>query len=623
MISPRVLISHLGVSHSPDSTPQRLPDILYLLAAGFTFLGCFAIGSQILRLAPELSDASFYVLNLRHPEQIENQLSMFGIIWFSLFGQTSLVTARVIHAGLVFGSGALLALRYAKTQTQEGRSVRWALSIIAGCSFLSTFTWVLIDPNYNSLILIWFSLALVFAPPFLERPRPNTFLPSLGAGIGFGAAIFLLALTKITGAAAAAVFFLLVYGTVHAGRFRAQSSRYTQIKAFLLLFGSTLLGFAAVISVLAARGFSPGTLWARFDAGREVSERLGVHSISLELITDKAQAYFAFLLQAFQIHWDAAALVALLSVNAALAVHLQFRGNASLASLVFGLLAALAGVFALQKGISANSALAHFQLAAVLRWCALLMTAYLIWLSAAEKRTAMITLLCTAALGPFILVVGTTNAWAAQFSLYSGLAMAALCVALAQCPTEARIQLFPASAALLVCLFLATGQYMQTHPYRQGAQLDQAQVPISYGPERILLHTTPALARAYQPLEKARKIFERETSAPVLLDITGRAPGVAAYLNATLPQSAWILSGYPGSNDVFGDVLDRLTASTLRKAWLLMPTYSGSGAATLDTSILEARLFGIGRSLDDYESVAQIDIVYVDIKATLLRPKTQ
>lgn len=605
------------------TAPLRLSNILYLLLAGLVLLGCLVRGRQILWLAPELSDASFYVLNLRHPEQIENQLSMFGIIWFSLFGQTSLVTARVIHAGLVFGSGALLALRYARAQTEGGRSVRWALVLLAGCSFLSTFTWVLIEPNYNSLILIWLALALVFALPFLERPSANALLPSLGAGMGFGAAIFLLALTKITAAAAAAVFFLLLYGVVHAGRLRAQNNRHTQIKAFLGLFCSTLLGFAGVIAFLAARGFSPSMLWARFDAGRSGSKRLGGHNIGVELITDKAQAYFTFLLEAFQAHWGVVVLIALLSLNAALSLRLRFWARANMASLTFGLLAALLGVFVLHKSISTNSTLAHFQLAAVLRWCALLIAGYVIWLSAPDKRGPLITLLCAAALGPFMLVVGSTNAWSAQFSLYSGFAIAALCVALAQCPTDVRVRFFPASAVLLACLFLATGQYMQTHPYRQGAQLDQAQVPISYGPERILLHTTPALARAYQPLEQARKIFERETSAPILLDITGRAPGVAAYLNASLPQNAWILSGYPGSNDLFGDVLDRLDASALRKAWLLMPSYSGSGAATLDTAILKARLSSIGRTLDDYESIAQIDIVYVDIKATLLRPKTQ
>lgn len=571
-------------------------------------LASFAFLSRFLYLAPELSDAGYYILNNRAPDQISNQISMFGIIWFSLFGETLVVTSRLIHGALVFGIGAWLAWSYAGPALFVRRL---ALSLLAGCGFLTSFIWVLIEPNYNTLALIWLALSLICALPFLSPLQVQSARPSwqlTGAAIGFGAALMLLALTKITSAAAAGLFYVLLYGALHRGAPGLWS-------AFAKLLAYTCVGFALVLAVLALRGFGPEALWTRLQTGLEMTRLLASHPLSLSGIAVKFIGYLDFLGQAAAAHWGLLILSAILCAMLGLEWALPAYQRPLRA---VNIVLALAG-----SGLVLNHTIAagqggHFQVLALLRLSALCLTGYMLWRGAKRDALAWGVFLA-AALGPFMLSVGTTNSWGAQFTLYGGLSFAALCIGFAR-STAARIE--PLLLFIAVLLMGTTGLSMQFHPYRQGATQNNATVPILYGPSAEPLRTSQALAQTYLPLSDIRASVAAQTPRPMLIDATGRAPGVAAYLGLDVPRTAWILSGYPGSDVYFSHVLNGLQAADLRQSWLLVPVLSSRDGPMLSRETLEEHLARAELSLENYEEIAEVYIAYVDMSAVLLRPKT-
>ena len=94
-------------------------------------------------------------------------------------------------------------------------------------------------------------------------------------------------------------------------------------------------------------------------------------------------------------------------------------------------------------------------------------------------------------------------------------------------------------AALAVTGFLTA---IEHHPYRLGGQLSTATVPVQFGPQRTPMRAPEAVAQSYIATQDLVAPAGSRDAAPILLDLTGRAPGMTFHLGLRPPKVAWVLS---------------------------------------------------------------------------------
>ena len=269
-----------------------LPMLLSGLALAF-------LGRQ-LDIAPELSDNGYYILNTVMPQSIENQLAMFGVLWYSFFGPLPLIVSRAIYLILIYLSGAILGWVVSGALAAGASWVRRSASAIcAGAAMLFIYYDARLDANYNGMVLMFFIAAVLCARPFLQPVTPDMVRfagPFAPWGIGFGASMMAVALTKVSSAALMTVWFLAVLVAVHWIASSSLVRRKEFLKLLSCLIGWSLLGCAGFIGWLWVTVFSPTQLAERFVAGLDSTSLMGGHSVT---VLDTAGTYWSLLSSLF------------------------------------------------------------------------------------------------------------------------------------------------------------------------------------------------------------------------------------------------------------------------------------------------------------------------------------
>jgi len=204
---------------------------------------------------------------------------------------------------------------------------------------------------------------------------------------------------------------------------------------------------------------------------------------------------------------------------------------------------------------------------------------------------------------PYVYAFGTgNNYWeqggrAGLFWLLGGLVIS---IELAERNSAWRSLVPVAAAALLV----PTGVLWAAmeHPYRQTQPLRLQATPaeIDHGNSRLFL---TAEAAAY--IRDLRKIAAENgfRAGDPVLDLSGVSPGAVYALGARAPGAAWLLAGYPGSNEFFTTALDQAGCEAVAASWIL--TEPGS-PDTLSFDLL--RRYGIDVARD-YREVGSVHSV--------------
>jgi hypothetical protein len=211
---------------------------------------------------------------------------------------------------------------------------------------------------------------------------------------------------------------------------------------------------------------------------------------------------------------------------------------------------------------------------------------------------------------------GGGNIWVQAADAYVLWVIAAVAVVIQSTASgEARQVLSILAASVLGLAALLVGIGLE-EPYRQPEAV------------RLQMHTTTLGARgATLELDaaSANYITTLRTSAyaqgfvfetPVI-DLTGRHPGTVFAIGGDAPGTAWLISGYPGSDALAVANLDRVACDALAKSWILM---TPDGKLSLPADLLSR--YGINIKIG-YSEVARLPSPTAYGTHVLLKPMRQ
>lgn len=107
------------------------------------------------------------------------------------------------------------------------------------------------------------------------------------------------------------------------------------------------------------------------------------------------------------------------------------------------------------------------------------------------------------------------------------------------------------------------------YPYRQSLAVRMNEHTIRLLDGRTALKVPEPVADYVTSLQRLAKDSGFASGTP-LIDLTGHFPGASAALGAASIGQAWMIGGYPGSNQRASATLLRVPCQTLAKAWLLV-----------------------------------------------------
>jgi len=155
------------------------------------------------------------------------------------------------------------------------------------------------------------------------------------------------------------------------------------------------------------------------------------------------------------------------------------------------------------------------------------------------------------------------------------------------------------------------------HPYRQVQSLYDLTGTLRFGRSGGQLRVSAQTANYVDKLDSMAKGAGFRINDP-MIDLTGQNPGVLYALGAKAVGAAWLIGGYPGSNDWTSAVLSRVPCDELARAWILTEP---DGHRHISIDVL--RHFGADISRD-YVEVGVVDSttgsVSTSYKQHLLKP---
>ncbi|MEP5152737.1 hypothetical protein [Planktotalea sp.] len=607
-----------------DKATRLLDFVLLITACALAGAALFFVAGQF-DIVPELSDSAYYIINTTTPQFIDNQLTMFGPLWYSFFGPLPFITSRFLHLAILFVSGAFFSWRCAQLISGQPHSLKHLTAALFGGTFvLFYFCWGLFEPSYNSLVIVFYMGTVLCALPFMPT-RPNAPAlarrPFIAYAIGFGAFLTFVALIKITAAALMTVFFVLLFVVVQIiARGRSLGFK-TLVWELWDIFRWSLLGVLIPILLIWVRLFDPIELFRHLANGYHSTELLGGHSFSLSDLFTKYVEYVGALRDALIDHPLFILLVAVPFVMQ----NKRLRANKH-AGLLMGL--ALAVILTcgalLIKGAFAGNRAELFGFVALLRTSAFLLGVGALLHLGHGKTSPLWVIGACMVFGAFLVSAGTTNGWVWQFGIYSCFALIFMTVAVLFSSMRRQVLYVPTAAVLIGLTVIGFYNGIESQPYRMNARLSEAQTAVSYGPTQIPMRASDALADTYLALQSVTPDWGPDDKPPVFIDLSGRAPGIGLHLGLRPPKMAWILGGYPGSDAYFDFALSLLPAEDISQAWVLMidpdgDPYKKSLSQELLNSYLET---GSGRSFpQDYTAIADVPIAYIKRNAILYKPK--
>jgi hypothetical protein len=562
MMQPGAVVS--AVLAAMGNAVIRRPVSGFAGLAAFGLLVCFpiVIGLHLDR-GIDVSDAGYYHASISYLHDNAMAVTQFGVIWNVLpLPETIWIRrlALLILVSLASGWMALEALALAGSTGRYAtpladRLIFAGIGLGAGTFYASLW---LVDPSYNAMA-VGLSCGLVALALRYANHSAQAVVSLVIAGILI---VFLLYARQPTAAAIGLILASFVVIMV-----RPDLPRLAGIT------GLAVLGMVIGVGLIWIRVEAPSVSLDRFEAGLELAEVLARDINQL----DRLQHFLGALGALAARHWY---LLALAFAAFAAPGHLKpvrsRLGRLALAALP-GM--SLVTVVAWQLADLPDRASAQYAFQSQVAALAGLM-AVAIGLgclvgarSRRQRRLAMrrLGIVIVLVLSAVAVIYWTGSLWFPRLSIVAVMPILALLVA-AYTPHRFRFAVHAVAIVVVTAMVqLVAWQAMSMAPYRLDGSLQAQRVstPLRHGQSTLLTderthHLLTALSQASAGLKECRG-----DARPVLLDLTGRMPLVAYHVNARPPGRSWVLSGYPGSKDLFEFVVSRLDDETLSRAWVL------------------------------------------------------
>jgi hypothetical protein len=131
--------------------------------------------------------------------------------------------------------------------------------------------------------------------------------------------------------------------------------------------------------------------------------------------------------------------------------------------------------------------------------------------------------------------------------------------------------LFRLTGLVLISMVILALLIVETwrKPYNQQTPLWAADIPVEV-PENGGKLMMPSYQAEF--FKSMYKILRRADFQPgtLVIDLTGKHPGITYAMGGHLPNAAWVNSGYKGSRQAFAFALSQLTCTQLASAWVIM-----------------------------------------------------
>ena len=437
-----------------------------------------------------------------------------------------------------------------------------------------------------------------------------------------GAGIFYLSYIKISSGALFTLVFLPIAGLtvlVSEGYLNRKGLAFLNLRAFGV-FALIVLGAAAAFALVSARTLPPNELYTRFIAGLTGVVLLKGHTTT---IAGHFQILIKTLLELFELFWAIA--IPLLCLMA-----IQVAGRCRILPFSIRqthLIRVMGGVVVLWAVILVAVHLIYlrdFNQLAQITWLFAIAISFLAMFKM-RKSPRRVLFVILFAWAPYGMSFGTNNHLIAHITIFSGAAVTAIFLA--------GITLERLRPLLILCaIILGAGVTLgaiddaSRFPYRMSAPLSEATQYFDVQGEHW--RVTPPLAESYRAMEEIRATKEwrdaRKDDRPVMLDMSGLAPGLNWLGDFRIPWNAWTFCAFKGSDVLLSWVLDHVEAQDLRKMWIAIDDPHPNGERVgLPIDILNARLESVSLMFPkDYVQIGnEIPIAYLKRKARLYAPR--
>ena len=499
----------------------------------------------------DFTDESYYLLSYLHWREFVATATFFGAFFewpFRWLGQ-DVAAIRVFGMALLVGGGGFFTWRAMAFDGDRGQYGPRPLPFVVGgmvaALFYYSYLTTLRAPSYNLLVLFCMLVATGLLLTLIEGRSSRARL--WGAALGYGLAMGACALTKATSAAATLLCHLLFF---------AFFNREPRTSALALGAAAGLGIDLAVLQFLQPQwlqvlrdgvtlattldgrytNFPITTLWdAVLRGGARLLPSLAIAALVFGLVVRRWGRKH---------RWVLSSLVMLLVAGIMLTIQLQGYGKSWWALLVFGTaLLWLAERLCRERTLPARAALPTVGL------------------------TALLFAL------PVAYSVGTNGSLPAHTQMAAVFAVVAMMLPLRRLWVLGLIHrgaLVVTLAALCLPTLITQLRSLQdpAFTYRLRAGMLVQSVPTSLGSQGKTLELDAAIHDNVEALGSALRQAGYTAGEP-MLDVTGDGPGLVYALGGRPVGVAWLIGGYPGSERMAAQVLDKVPAATLRKTWVL------------------------------------------------------
>jgi|GEM_PF-5058077 len=259
------------------TTPEK--KTLKLLAPTATLLACLALYASVLALsAPigfDLHDQAAYLIQIRHPLELEATLTHFGLVWNYAVGDHGIVINRYLNVISVLGAGAVLGT---SIQSIAGPGLRRSVIIPAtSLACMGAFHRGVLDPSYNSVSLACTILFLATLLRILGEGRPERdhravlFLAAIGG-------LFLIPILISKGTTALALALIAPTAVV------AASPRGRHIVNLVRVGAGWTVGMLVFLVVFELVSGSSSHIWHSMSAGQQLYLESDTHGLEQSVL---------------------------------------------------------------------------------------------------------------------------------------------------------------------------------------------------------------------------------------------------------------------------------------------------------------------------------------------------
>lgn len=602
-----------------SSTASSLEHALHWVAA----LGLLVLPIRVLLLLHrgiDVTDTGYYHVSIAHLDQITMQTTQFAVVWNLLPLPDDVVVHRVVLWGLLLGASAWLAWEawsLVHERPTAGAHTAFVLSVGPAATITYYLLW-LPDPSYNAIGYVQVLLLLAASCRLLavlrqgRRPAVVTFW---AGSIGFVTAGLAINRAPAGLVMAATLPILIVLGA------RPSSRRVGECLAAALAGGALFVAASGIV----VEPF--GQTLARLEGGLDRREVLArpqtVRLASVQLLTD--------IMSATRRAWASVLLLAaglFLTGTARVSQGRRLRLVVGTSAVVVGLGICFASFWAASDGLTSGNLTtfpslvlpptAGMVLAAIARW----VNGQINSRGQHERPGSLdrdrLLLVAMLLVGQFSAVAGTSNRWFTHMSWFSGMVLLGF-VVVASAPGvrhRGRVILPVASVALLLVAQVFTWNTLDSTPYRLASSMDQQSVPTPLRAGHSTLLVDPLTSAFLNELARgAARVDFPPSEPPILLDFTAAHPLAVYHLRLRPAFSPWLLSGPPGSAELFERTVADIDDRQISRAWVLLAADRSHG---FDLTALHDR----GRSLSrDYVVVAEAESPYLRTNVQLLVPR--